>query len=128
GRLGAVVIVFHSQDEAAVAGHGAEETAASGIFKQLAHLRREFHGGRDMFRIEVGFIEVEQGGDHEGIVVQEDVNCCFAISKAAQQAAGLRVIHTVQYERCCALRRREIALVIEYLGGLRKGRNHESVP
>jgi hypothetical protein len=89
--LGAVVIVFHSEENAFVVAAGAEIAALALVEKQavlrLLQLGREFQP----FDIERGFVKIEKTLDHECVIVGEALNTAAATAIVAIQNLARRV-------------------------------------
>src|SRR4029077_8881882 len=105
-----------------------EKRALLRVFEELPHLAGKCDRSCEMIRIEVSFIQIEQCGNEERIVIEEAVNGGLAFAKAALQSAVSRIVHAGEDELSSSLGGGKIARLVQNLGGLGEGRDHMGVP
>ncbi len=128
-RLGAIVIVLHPQHQAGVVRRRAEESAAVGVFEQLALLFGEPHGQLQVAQVELRLVEIEQRLGEEGVVVQEAGN--GRVARRDSGAAGCRSRGSYRL----AIRKSggpprglRVARLVEHRAAFGERRDHQPVP
>ena len=126
GGFGAVVVVFDAEDEFGGFG-GGEEGSGGGVFEEIEEVVGEAVGEGEVSGIEVGLIEIEEGLEEEGVIVEEAGDAGDAFAEAAEENA-IGGEHVRAQKRGGALGGGEVAGFVEDGGGAGEGGDHKSVP
>ena len=133
GGFGAVVVLFEAEDE--VGGVvGREKSAVFAVFEEFEEAGGEVEGGLEVGGIEGGFVEIEEGLDEEGVIIEEAGDGAFAFAPAAIERAGFGIVEVFEDKRGCA--KGGIAAFLgeirvvgsENAGAAGEGGDHQGVP
>lgn len=122
------VIVFLEPEDEITGGGGREEASLFAVFKEFDHAEGVLQGMAKQGHVEGGFVEIDQGIDECGIVVEEGIDGGFVLPPAAVEVAGLGIGHFFENEYGCAAGGLGVAGFVEDAGSEGEGGDHEGVP
>ena len=86
GRLRAVVIVLHPQNQILRVGCALPETAVLRVVKFRNHRFRQFDGEIEMLRLQRGFVKLDNAGKQERVAFEQLDVVAFAVAPAVETA------------------------------------------